>query len=329
MPLQMTLPVLMMEYEFWMDPAKGHVVSIDTDKADSAPMQLNVYHSAACTPRPESYSEDVKTAVAAEQHGRQRESTYAALRAAAESGWDFSARWFRDGASLESIDCEAVVPVDLNAILYRVELGLERLQVQVGAPAVAERLRFAAASRKAVMDKALWSSKAGTYRDMWLTPVPGGVAKLAGATELSALSDFAAPLWAGLHGPEPGAVTSILSSLRGSGLLQPGGALTTNSTTGQQWDAPNAWPPLQLMLVEGLRRVGNQEARAMASDLASAWLKSGLEAWQKSGYMYEKYDATRPGVGGGGGEYTPQVGFGWSNGVVLSLLTSPEAAEVV
>jgi alpha,alpha-trehalase len=36
--------------------------------------------------------------------------------------------------------------------------------------------------------------------------------------------------------------------------------------------------------------------------------------------MHEKYDATRPGERGGGGEYTPQVGFGWTNGVALWLL---------
>lgn len=36
--------------------------------------------------------------------------------------------------------------------------------------------------------------------------------------------------------------------------------------------------------------------------------------------MYEKYNAYEVGVGGGGGEYVPQVGFGWTNGVALYLL---------
>ena len=36
--------------------------------------------------------------------------------------------------------------------------------------------------------------------------------------------------------------------------------------------------------------------------------------------MFEKYDATRVGHGGGGGEYVPQMGFGWTNGVALQLL---------
>ena len=37
-------------------------------------------------------------------------------------------------------------------------------------------------------------------------------------------------------------------------------------------------------------------------------------------HMHEKYDVTQSGTVGGGGEYTPQVGFGWSNGVVLTFL---------
>merc|ERR1712039_793261 len=86
---------------------------------------------------------------------------------------------------------------------------------------------------------------------------------------------------------------------------------------GQQWDWPNAWPPLQLMLMEGLAFAGE---RSLARHLASEWLSTGLEAWKTTGYMYEKYNATWPGHGGSGGEYTPQIGFGWSNGVALSLL---------
>ena len=54
--------------------------------------------------------------------------------------------------------------------------------------------------------------------------------------------------------------------------------------------------------------------------LAAAWVGSNFVAWRRSGFMFEKYDATRIGEGGGGGEYTPQTGFGWSNGVVLKLL---------
>lgn len=44
--------------------------------------------------------------------------------------------------------------------------------------------------------------------------------------------------------------------------------------------------------------------------------------------MYEKYDAFVIGSGGDGGEYTPQVGFGWSNGVALVLLNATSRSNI-
>ena len=54
--------------------------------------------------------------------------------------------------------------------------------------------------------------------------------------------------------------------------------------------------------------------------IGSAWLQTNYEAFQATGYMYEKYNAFEMGIGGGGGEYVPQIGFGWSNGVALCLI---------
>ena len=62
------------------------------------------------------------------------------------------------------------------------------------------------------------------------------------------------------------------------------------------------------------------EAAELGDLLASRWLSSNFIGWKASGHMHEKYDATHPGERGGGGEYTPQIGFGWTNGVVLWLL---------
>ena len=36
--------------------------------------------------------------------------------------------------------------------------------------------------------------------------------------------------------------------------------------------------------------------------------------------LFFKYDATVPGGHGTGGEYVNQIGFGWTNGVILELL---------
>lgn len=46
-----------------------------------------------------------------------------------------------------------------------------------------------------------------------------------------------------------------------------------------------------------------------------------MAQYNQTGAMHEKYDVTQPNGGiGGGGEYKPQIGFGWSNGVALDLL---------
>ncbi|KAF5834315.1 trehalase-domain-containing protein [Dunaliella salina] len=152
--------------------------------------------------------------------------------------------------------------------------------------------------------------------------------------ETCAASNWA-PLWAGCcQGPASAPLRSLSDALQGyagraaeavrglraSGLLQPGGVMASTRETGQQWDAPNAWPPLQHMTIEGLAHSGCTEAQEMAEELAGAWLASNWTSYKQTSQMHEKYDARAPGKRGGGGEYTPQVGFGWTNGVVLDLL---------
>ncbi|KAH8513203.1 hypothetical protein H0E87_006479 [Populus deltoides] len=85
-------------------------------------------------------------------------------------------------------------------------------------------------------------------------------------------------------------------------------------------DFPNGWAPLQHMIVEGLLRSGLKEARSLAEDIAVRWIKTNYIGYKKTGAMHEKYDVRKCGAFGGGGEYIPQTGFGWSNGVVLTFL---------
>jgi alpha,alpha-trehalase len=76
------------------------------------------------------------------------------------------------------------------------------------------------------------------------------------------------------------------------------------------------------MMIEGLESLGG-EGEVIARRLATQWLQSNYLGWLNSGgYMFEKYSATLPGARGEGGEYNPQVGFGWTNGVVLHLLNT-------
>ena len=84
---------------------------------------LNRYYDNRDTPRPESYREDVETA---EETDRPAAALYLDLRAACESGWDFSGRWFADGKSLHLAQTTDIIPVDLNALLYNLEQTIAR-----------------------------------------------------------------------------------------------------------------------------------------------------------------------------------------------------------
>ncbi len=115
------LPQLQKEYAYWMEGAQAlkpgaaerHVVKL----ADGS--VLNRYWDASATPRQESWLQDVSTAEQAPD--RPKEELWRDLRAGAESGWDFSSRWLDDGQNLASIRTTAIVPVDLNSLIYHLE----------------------------------------------------------------------------------------------------------------------------------------------------------------------------------------------------------------
>jgi alpha,alpha-trehalase len=100
-------------------------------------------------------------------------------------------------------------------------------------------------------------------------------------------------------------------------LLKAGGIVTTTLTTGQQWDAPNGWAPLQWIAVSGLRGYGDA---ALAETIACRWMANVNDVYAHSGKLVEKYDVVTVGRSGGGGEYPSQDGFGWTNGVMRKLM---------
>lgn len=124
----------------------------------------------------------------------------------------------------------------------------------------------------------------------------------------------AAPLYFGLATPEQGrAVAARLER----DFLRAGGFVTTGVASGQQWDAPNGWPPLQWMAIEGARRYGRA---ALADEARGRWLSLVRRTYLETGRMMEKYDVADPDRPAGGGEYPTQDGFGWTNGVTLALI---------
>src|SRR3989441_7585087 len=124
---------------------------------------------------------------------------------------------------------------------------------------------------------------------------------------------FRSPLYFGLATPEQGrAVAARLAR----DFLKPGGFVTTLIASGEQWDAPNGWPPLQWLAIEAVRRYGRADLADAARD---RWLTLNRRTYRSTGRMMEKYDVADLNRRAGGGEYPTQDGFGWSNGVALAL----------
>ncbi len=129
------------------------------------------------------------------------------------------------------------------------------------------------------------------------------------------------PLFAGLAAkPQALGVAAAVSR----DLLMAGGIVTTPLLSGQQWDAPNGWAPLQWIAVSGLRQYS---IMPLAQTIACRWVLIVRRVYGESGKLMEKYDVQVTGRPGGGGEYPLQDGFGWTNGVMRRLMALyPETA---
>lgn len=298
------LPQLEREYAFWMDGAE-HLQPGDAFRRVVRLQDgtlLNRYWDDRAVPRDESYAEDVATA---RESQRPAAGVYRELRAGAESGWDFSSRWLSDGKTLATIRTTAVLPVDLNSLLYRLEQTLATAYRVVNDEARARSLSARAGVRRAAIHRTLWDASAGSFGDYaWRER------RLTGQLTAAALY----PLYFGVATREQSARVAAFVRER---LLQPAGLATTSVRTGQQWDAPNGWAPLQWIAVKGLR--DNAEP-ALARDIACRWINKNIAGYQVGGRLVEKYDVSGPGSAGGG-EYPTQDGFGWTNGVLRKLLT--------
>lgn len=300
------LPYLLAEYRFWM---KGRTKLAQTEhqayrRVVEMPDKalLNRYYDNKTTPRPESLREDIE---AAEHSGRKDSSRmYLHLRAAAESGWDFSSRWFIDPLDIKTIHTADIIPVDLNALLYHLEMTIADAFKASFNFVQARQYRKKAKTRQQSMNEFCWDEKTGFFRDYnFHHGVHTTIPSLAGVF----------PLFVGSATQEQ--ADRVAEVLR-KDFLRPGGLITTNIDNGQQWDAPNGWAPLQWAAIEGLRKYGHDD---LAEEISKRWLSLNEKVYRASGKFVEKYNVESPDGLGGGGEYALQDGFGWTNGVFEAL----------
>jgi len=293
------------EYKFWMKGAQDL-----GDKNSSAHRSvkmpdgeiLNRYWDENTTPRPEAFQEDVELA---HQSDQQPSTVFRHLRAAAESGWDFSSRWFKDGNSFSTIHTTEIIPVDLNCLLLNLERTIAEAYQLSGNSEGSRQYQSMAERRKAAIQKYFWNDEHRFYVDFdFVQGNQKEAMTLAGAF----------PLFFNIATDEQ--AKNVASRIEEK-FLKPGGVVSTLETTGQQWDAPNGWASLQWMTIIGLENYGHHE---LATTIARRWMRLNSDVFKRTGKLMEKYNVVDTELEAGGGEYPGQDGFGWTNGVLLALI---------
>lgn len=398
--LERALPLLEKEYEFW---TKNRTVTLERAGQNYS---LNHYAVSNTQPRPESYYEDFVTAnnkTYFNEEGEEFNATltlnetekaklYANLASGAESGWDYSARWLKypsdavsdESLPLRSLNTMDIIPVELNSILYYNEMTIAEFHRHQGNYSAARDWAALAARRSDAMTTLLWSPEHYSYFDYNLTSSSKNMYTLADntSTPLSLqgappgqqvwfqISQFY-PFWTGAA-PEsirsdPKAIRRAFARIEELLQSRAGAIAATNLVTGQQWDEPNVWPPLQYILMQGLLNTPLQLSDTSSSDnqtsqdyiwtqdlalqlaqrytdsLFCTWRVTGgattqvtqLPGAEGNGTIFEKYADQSTNARGGGGEYEVVEGFGWSNGVLIwavdrfgQRLKTPECGDI-
>ncbi|KAK2587703.1 hypothetical protein KPH14_003818 [Odynerus spinipes] len=299
------------EFDFWLTNR-----TVDVEK-DGVKYTLARYYEESSGPRPESYREDVQTSQSF-RTAEEKDNYYSELKTAAESGWDFSSRWFiLDGTNkgnLTNLKTRCIIPVDLNSIMYRNAVLLAQYSQRMGNATKATYYLKIADDWKKAVTAVLWHDEVGAWLDYDIM------------NEIK--RDYfyptnVLPLWTHCYDAarKEEFVSKVLKYLEKSQImLNVGGIPATLEHSGEQWDYPNAWPPLQYFIIMALNNTQDPWAQRLAYEISERWVRSNYKAFNETHSMFEKYDATVSGGYGSGGEYEVQLGFGWSNGIVMVLL---------
>jgi alpha,alpha-trehalase len=291
------------EYRWWMNGEEKlqpgetymHVVKLKDGSV------LNRYRDRKNAPREESYVQDVTTA---KEYKNQDTMAFINLRSAAESGWDFSSRWFADTMHLNSIETTNIIPVDLNCLLYSYETILSKAAKVKGLTKKAREYELRAQKRKKAILQYCWNNEDHFFFDYdFIKGHTTNKWSVAGIMPLFvSIADHKQAVYIQRHIKDT--------------FLKDGGIVSTVYHTGQQWDAPNGWAPLQWITVKGLL---NYHFDSLAKATAERWMSNNERVFSATGKMLEKYNVENIHLESGGGEYPTQDGFGWTNGIYLKF----------
>ncbi|CAG9530312.1 unnamed protein product [Cercopithifilaria johnstoni] len=314
--LRSIMDTMEMEFSFWKS---SRMINVTINKRNHSVFH---YRADSNVPRPESYREDYQTAERVDRQKRRK--LWRDIASAAESGWDFSSRWFQNRKSMDTIVTSDIIPADLNAFMYWNMKILAHLQGEIGNLTRRDELNRERSNFVDTFEAVFFDTREGAWFDLNLKT---------GEHYDDAYPSLAVPLFTECyHMLNIGMMADVLETLQRKGLLQfPGGIpASLMKGTNQQWDYPNGWAPINHMIIEGLRKSNNPTMQQRAFEIANKWINRNYALYQKDHKMWEKYDVAKEYVRAAkGGEYENQYGFGWTNGVVLDLLVTFSKRAVV
>lgn len=296
--LKTYLPALKKEYDFWMD--KSGVTKHRVTMPDGS--VLNRYYDRFATTRAEAYSTDM--AVTDKLGAAQLETMNRNIRAAAEAGWSRSNRWMTDPADFNSLQTTSIVPIDLNCLLYELEMLIASVEKKNGSVAVSTRFSLQAAKRKKAIIKYCWNKQLGFFCDY-------NISKMKIQPNITAAGMF--PLFTRICTQDQ---ADTLAATAMAKLVKPGGLVNTEISGSMQSDAPNGWAYLQWITVIGARNYGLPE---LAVAVGKRWIELNEKWYESTGKLFERYNVVNIEKEPITGEYPAQEGFGPTNGVYLAL----------
>lgn len=183
--------------------------------------------------------------------------------------------------NLTNTKARSIVPVELNAMIYWNAALLSEFHGSLNNTAKAQYYDKIAKEWMDAVTAVLWHKEVGAWLDYDMSN--------------SIKRDYfhptnIAPLWTGCYDPaEKGEIVKrVMKYLQNKNILLPGGIPTTLEHTGEQWDYPNAWPPLQHMMIVGLHNTGDDSAQRLAFEITEKWVRSNYKAYKVRESMFEK-----------------------------------------
>jgi len=303
------LPTMEQEFNYWMEN-RSHNVTVGNEE-----YTLYRYRAGSNVPRPESYQADIDLANNSTFPAKQ---LYRNIASAAESGQDFSTRWFQDELNLNTIETMNVLPVDLNSYLcWNMDI-LDYLFDEVAQDSEKSKYyRDKLVDHRRAVHNVFYNSTVGAWLDYNLRKE---------SHNTNFYAPLAAPLFTNCYNSlDQSKAEGVFNFFKKSKAFDyPSGvpqSMIQNAE--QQWDFPNGWGNINHIIIEGLRKSESPEMQDQAFEIAKKWIRGNYKVYKATGHMWEKYNV----VGsvpapGKGGEYDVQDGFGWTNGAILDLLVT-------